>query len=193
MVHVIHLHVSISHFSSHFNIVYISYFLYLGDASSPHGANCVQFNGGDGSKPSSPSSPAGAGNEGLTRQQLDLISQIMQQTKQANAGLTATSGHKPVQRPRTWNMQVSGNILYIGVLTICVIAFRFKYRKRPNLLALRLMWYSVMYRVSIYFLLPYHPLGTLGMASIKHHFHHQENDGKCCNQRTVIAFVNLLI
>lgn len=81
--------------------------LVIGDASSPHGANCIQFNGSDGSKPSSPSSPAGTGNEGLTRQQLDLISQIMQQTKQANAGLTAAGGQKPVQRPRTWNMQVS--------------------------------------------------------------------------------------
>jgi hypothetical protein len=40
-------------------------------------------------------------NEGLTRQQLDLISQIMKQTTQAN-GQKAT-----VQRPRTWNMQVS--------------------------------------------------------------------------------------
>lgn len=76
-----------------------------GDASSPHGATCIQYNGGDGSKPSSPSSPAGAGNEGLTRQQLDLISQIMQQTKQANAGIAA-AGQKQTQRPRTWNMQV---------------------------------------------------------------------------------------
>jgi hypothetical protein len=49
---------------------------------------------------------AGAGNEGLTRQQLDLISQIMQQTKQASAGLEA-AGQKSNQRPRTWNMQVS--------------------------------------------------------------------------------------
>jgi len=57
------------------------------------------------SKSPSPSSPAGTGNEGLTRQQLDLISQIMQQTKQANAN---ANGHKTsVQRPRTWNMQVS--------------------------------------------------------------------------------------
>lgn len=82
------------------------FLLSVGDASSPHGANCIQFNGGDGSK-SSPNSPAGAGNEGLTRQQLDLISQIMQQTKQANAGLTSVGGQKPVQRPRTWNMQVN--------------------------------------------------------------------------------------
>lgn len=76
---------------------------YIGDASSPHGATCIQFNGGE---PSSPSSPAGAGNEGLTRQQLDLISQIMQQTKQANAGITAANGQRQTQRPRTWNMQV---------------------------------------------------------------------------------------
>lgn len=75
----------------------------IGDASSPHGATCIQFNGGE---PSSPSSPAGAGNEGLTRQQLDLISQIMQQTKQANAGITAANGQRQTQRPRTWNMQV---------------------------------------------------------------------------------------
>ena len=47
---------------------------------------------------------AGAGNEGLTRQQLDLISQIMQQTKQANL---SAAGQKNNQRPRTWNMQVS--------------------------------------------------------------------------------------
>lgn len=79
---------------------------YIGDASSPHGATCIQFNGNDGSKPSSPSSPAGAGNEGLTRQQLDLISQIMQQTKQANAGINGTSGQRQTPRPRTWNMQV---------------------------------------------------------------------------------------
>lgn len=80
--------------------------IYIGDASSPHGATCIQFNGGE---PSSPSSPAGAGNEGLTRQQLDLISQIMQQTKQANAGITAANGQRQTQRPRTWNMQVIRN------------------------------------------------------------------------------------
>lgn len=82
--------------------------IHLGDASSPHGATCIQYQmNGDGntitainSKSPSPSSPAGtSNNEGLTRQQLDLISQIMQQTKQAN-------GQKSVQRPRTWNMQV---------------------------------------------------------------------------------------
>lgn len=80
----------------------------LGDASSPHGATCIQYQmNSDGntitainSKSPSPSSPVGTSNEGLTRQQLDLISQIMQQTKQAN-------GHKSTaQRPRTWNMQV---------------------------------------------------------------------------------------
>lgn len=113
--------------------------LFAGDASSPHGATYIQYNGGGGgggsggidgsspsSKPSSPSSPAGAGNEGLTRQQLDLISQIMQQTKQANATVVASSNSttsatttlvvggqttggakQAVQRPRTWNMQVS--------------------------------------------------------------------------------------
>jgi hypothetical protein len=54
--------------------------------------------------PSPSSSPAGASNEGLTRQQLDLISQIMQQTKQAN-------GNKSnAQRPRTWNMQVIDDV-----------------------------------------------------------------------------------
>lgn len=84
-------------------------FLSAGDASSPHGSNCIQFNGhgvsGDGSKSTSP--PLSVGNEGLTKQQLDLISQIMQQTK-ANAGITATvNGQKTIQRPRTWNMQVN--------------------------------------------------------------------------------------
>jgi hypothetical protein len=58
------------------------------------------------SKSPSPSSPAGTSNEGLTRQQLDLISQIMQQTKQAN-GQKSSSGGANAQRPRTWNMQVS--------------------------------------------------------------------------------------
>lgn len=104
-----------------------------GDASSPHGATCIQFNSGDGSKPSSPSSPAGAGNEGLTRQQLDLISQIMQQTKQANAGINgginggsgSTSGQKQAQRPRTWNMQVSSSIL-------CMCTFVHLYMKMNN-------------------------------------------------------------
>lgn len=84
-------------------------FITKGDASSPHGATCIQYQiNGDGntitainSKSPSPSSPTGTNNEGLTRQQLDLISQIMQQTKQAN-GQKAT-----VQRPRTWNMQVN--------------------------------------------------------------------------------------
>jgi uncharacterized Zn-finger protein len=84
-----------------------------GDASSPHGATCIQYQiNGDGntitainSKSPSPSSPTGGNNEGLTRQQLDLISQIMQQTKQAN-GQKAT-----VQRPRTWNMQVGETVV----------------------------------------------------------------------------------
>lgn len=86
----------------------------LGDASSPHGSNCMQFNGngvgGDGSKSSSPSLPASSGgNDGLSRQQLDLISQIMQQTK-PNVSLTTTTlpnGQKSIPRPRTWNIQVS--------------------------------------------------------------------------------------
>lgn len=87
-----------------------------GDASSPHGSNCtIQFSGnggtsGDGSKSTSPCLPASSGNEGLTRQQLDLISQIMQQTKANAAGLstvtTTVNGQKQIQRPRTWNMQV---------------------------------------------------------------------------------------
>lgn len=47
-------------------------------------------------------SPTGINNEGLTRQQLNLISQIMQQSKQAANGQKTTA-----QRPRTWNMQVS--------------------------------------------------------------------------------------
>lgn len=85
----------------------------LGDASSPHGSNCLQFIGnsvsGDGSKSSSPSLPAAAANDGLSRQQLDLISQIMQQTK-PNVSLTSThlqNGQKSIPRPRTWNIQVS--------------------------------------------------------------------------------------
>lgn len=91
----------------------------IGDASSPHGATCIQYQmNSDGntitainSKSPSPSSPAGTSNEGLTRQQLDLISQIMQQTKQAN-------GHKSTaQRPRTWNMQVRG--YWLDSLDVC--------------------------------------------------------------------------
>lgn len=91
-----------------------------GDASSPHGATCIYQINGDGntitainSKSPSPSSPNGTttltatttNNEGLTRQQLDLISQIMQQTKQAN-GQRSNTTTTTVQRPRTWNMQV---------------------------------------------------------------------------------------
>jgi hypothetical protein len=90
-------------------VIFSLLFITKGDASSPHGATCIQYQiNGDGntitainSKSPSPSSPTGTNNEGLTRQQLDLISQIMQQTKQAN-GQKAT-----VQRPRTWNMQVN--------------------------------------------------------------------------------------
>lgn len=144
-----------------------------GDASSPHGANCVQYtttgSGDDGSgsnsnssvkqssavnvsvvssstqassssqcyssTPSPASSPSSntstksvAANDGLTRQQLDLISQIMQQTKQGNTQVTVAtttsslkiapnqppsplqnqtqSSQQQLQRPRTWNMQV---------------------------------------------------------------------------------------
>lgn len=96
-----------------FFVVSLGNFYYkLGDASSPHGSNCLQFNGsgvgGDGSKSSSPSLPAANGNEGLSRQQLDLISQIMQQAK-PNVSLTSSSiqnGQKSIQRPRTWNIQV---------------------------------------------------------------------------------------
>lgn len=90
--------------------------IFAGDASSPHGSNCtIQFNGnggtsGDATKSTSPCLPAGTGNDGLTRQQLDLISQIMQQTKANAAGLstvtTTVNGQKQIQRPRTWNMQV---------------------------------------------------------------------------------------
>lgn len=86
--------------------------LKIGDASSPHGSNCLRFNGtgigGDGSKSSSPSLPAANGNEALSRQQLDLISQIMQQAK-PNVSLTSTNiqnGQKSIPRPRTWNIQV---------------------------------------------------------------------------------------
>lgn len=91
----------------------------LGDASSPHGATCIQYQmNADGntitainSKSPSPSSPAGTSNEGLTRQQLDLISQIMQQTKQQHQahGQKSSTTANGAQRPRTWNMQVSKN------------------------------------------------------------------------------------
>lgn len=84
----------------------------LGDASSPHGSNCLQFNGngtnGDSSKSTSPILPTSSANE-LSRQQLDLISQIMQQTK-SNVTFTTNSianNQKTIQRPRTWNMQVN--------------------------------------------------------------------------------------
>lgn len=97
----------------------------LGDASSPHGSNCLQFNGsgvgGDGSKSSSPSLPAANGNEGLSRQQLDLISQIMQQAK-PNVSLTSSSiqnGQKSIQRPRTWNIQVKAIAIFFLFLTKC--------------------------------------------------------------------------
>lgn len=83
--------------------------LFVGDASSPHGSNCVQFSGtpigGEGSTSSSSSPSPSTVNEGLTRQQLDLISQIMQQTK-VNTGFTSNNPRQ-VQRPRTWNMQVN--------------------------------------------------------------------------------------
>lgn len=76
----------------------------------------MQFNGngvgGDGSKSSSPSLPAATSNEGLSRQQLDLISQIMQQTK-PNMNLTPANqqnGQKSIQRPRTWNIQVTHTV-----------------------------------------------------------------------------------
>lgn len=71
------------------------------------------------------------GGEGLTRQQLDLISQIMQQTKQSSAQVTVSTAtnvnsykidtatstnaqsttvqqihNSSLNRPRTWNMQV---------------------------------------------------------------------------------------
>ncbi|XP_062563525.1 mucin-4 isoform X2 [Armigeres subalbatus] len=90
-------------------------------SNSGAGSISVTFNGGLGSggsssgsesgsssKSPSPSSPAGNGNEGLTRQQLDLITQIMQQTKQANAAAAAAAaaGQKVPPRPRTWNMQL---------------------------------------------------------------------------------------
>lgn len=116
----------IPNFPNKLNQMYFS--VLKGDASSPHGATCVQYSisssgGGNtssdfnNSKPSSPSSPAGSGNgtgnEGLTRQQLDLISQIMQQTKQASTQVTISANHNNGMksyhqaRPRTWNMQVS--------------------------------------------------------------------------------------
>lgn len=89
-----------------------------GDASSPHGSNCIQFNGNgnssrEDSKSSSPSLPASNGTDGLSRQQIDLISQIMQQTR-TNVNFSTTNiinGQKTtIQRPRTWNMQVNVSI-----------------------------------------------------------------------------------
>ncbi|KAH8359524.1 hypothetical protein KR093_007360 [Drosophila rubida] len=65
--------------------------------------------------------------EGLTREQLDLISKIMQQTKQTSAQVTVSSptsvsSYKintestPVQtRPRTWNMQLLNNAQNVTV------------------------------------------------------------------------------
>ncbi|XP_053685909.1 serine-rich adhesin for platelets [Sabethes cyaneus] len=74
--------------------------------NSNHGHQSDSSGTGGSSKSLSPSSPAGgSGNEGLTRQQLDLITQIMQQTKQANAA-AAAAGQKVHPRPRTWNMQL---------------------------------------------------------------------------------------
>jgi len=58
--------------------------------------------------------------EGLTREQLDLISKIMQQTKQTSAQVTVssptsvssykinTNSSQSQNRPRTWNMQLVG-------------------------------------------------------------------------------------
>lgn len=99
-----------------------------GDASSPHGTTCTQhqINGaGNTTATINSKSPLlntsiEMNNEGLTRHQLDLISQIMQQTKNSNGQKTTT-----LQRPRTWNMQVRqsyrfqsipciGNILRLG-------------------------------------------------------------------------------
>lgn len=78
------------------------------DASSPNGATCIQYQMNcDGNTittinaKSPTASPTGINNEGLTRQHLNLISQIMQQSKQASGQKTTA------QRPRTWNMQVS--------------------------------------------------------------------------------------
>ncbi|XP_060650892.1 pneumococcal serine-rich repeat protein isoform X1 [Drosophila nasuta] len=65
--------------------------------------------------------------EGLTREQLDLISKIMQQTKQTSAQVTVSSptsvsSYKintettPIQtRPRTWNMQLLNNAQNVTV------------------------------------------------------------------------------
>ncbi|EDW44929.1 GM19662, partial [Drosophila sechellia] len=76
--------------------------------------------------------------EGLTREQLDLISKIMQQTKQTSAQVTVSSptsvssykintNSSPSQnRPRTWNMQLVGGLyikksIYIHIISIFII------------------------------------------------------------------------
>lgn len=88
----------------------------LGDASSPHGSNCLQINGngvgGDGSKSSSPSLSTANCNEPLSRQQLDVISQIIQHTKPSVCFTTANqqNGQKSLSRPRTWNIQVRDDV-----------------------------------------------------------------------------------
>ncbi|XP_026479235.1 zinc finger protein 556-like [Ctenocephalides felis] len=96
-----------------------------GDASSPHGSSCIQYVASPtqsghrtatvshrsstnhthsrSNSTSSTAISAGAGNEGLTTQQLELISQIMQQTKQQS--LQQQNINRNNKPPRTWNMQ----------------------------------------------------------------------------------------
>ncbi|XP_060525589.1 uncharacterized protein LOC132701551 isoform X3 [Cylas formicarius] len=80
-----------------------------GDAASPHGSSCIQYapppstspksgqdSGGGGNKSqlqqllsTEPAKgPSGANNDGLTKQQLDLIHQIMEQTQRQSHGVT---------------------------------------------------------------------------------------------------------
>lgn len=49
----------------------------------------------------------------------------MQQTKQANAGITAANGQRQTQRPRTWNMQVGEDIFFCSFKTLISPAFPF--------------------------------------------------------------------
>ncbi|KAH8276720.1 hypothetical protein KR044_008212 [Drosophila immigrans] len=117
------------------------------NASSTASSSCSSFSGSNNSvgvrgsgksscntnsvMTSSPTITLGDGTmlegEGLTREQLDLISKIMQQTKQTSAQVTVSSptsvsSYKintettPVQtRPRTWNMQLLNNAQNVTV------------------------------------------------------------------------------
>lgn len=69
------------------------------------GTHYIEFNGATQSSKISLSPLIESGNESLTRQQIDLINQIMQQTR-VDSDLTVVRSHNTLQRPRTWNLQV---------------------------------------------------------------------------------------